>query len=232
VENITSSRLFKTRQGTLVLGVAAAVLAAIALIVYLHAYRNSVNTTATVPVLVAKSLIQKGTPGEVVASNQRYQVSNIPKNSVTSGALTQPSELSGTVALTAVYPGQQLTSSEFGSTADAGLSGSLSKNQRAVVVPLDSPSSVGGQISQGDSVDVYALVTPSTTNAQPIAKLVLPNMYVMGIGNGNVTLRATPTQAGELIWASNNAKIWLTLRPGGATVAKPPAVTALTLLGR
>jgi Flp pilus assembly protein CpaB len=231
MENITSSKMFKTRQGTLVLGVVAAVVAAIALIIYLHQYRNSVNSNTLVPVLVAKSLIPKGTPGEVVASGQKYQVTNIPQNSVTSGAFTQPSSLSGTVALNAINPGQQLTDSDFG-PATTGLQGSLSRNQRAVVIALDSPSSVGGQISQGDSVDVYALVTPTTTNAQPVAKLVLPNMYVMGISSGNVTLRATPSQAGELIWASNNAKVWLTLRPGSGTVLVPPAVTANSLLRR
>ena len=38
-----SSKLFTTRQGTIWLGVIAAVIAAIALIVYLNNYRNSVN---------------------------------------------------------------------------------------------------------------------------------------------------------------------------------------------
>jgi Flp pilus assembly protein CpaB len=232
VENITSSKLFRTRQGTLVLGVVAAVLAAIALIVYLHEYRNSVSPGGAVPVLVAKSLIPKGTPGELVASSGKYQVTNIPQGSVTSGAFTDPASLSNTVSNTAIYPGQQLTDSDFVAKSSIPYAGQLSKSQRAVVIPLDSPSSVGGQISSGDSVDVYALVTPTTANAQPVAKLVLPNMYVMGLSDGNVTLRATPTQAGELIWASNNAKIWLTLRPGGGTVTKPPAVTANTLLGR
>ena len=43
MENITSSKLFRTRQGTILLGVVAAVLAAIALIVYLNQYRNSIT---------------------------------------------------------------------------------------------------------------------------------------------------------------------------------------------
>ena len=43
MENITSSKLFTTRQGTVLLGVIAAIIAAIALIVYLDHYRSSVN---------------------------------------------------------------------------------------------------------------------------------------------------------------------------------------------
>jgi len=54
-----SSKLFTTRQGTVLLGVVAAAIAAIALLVYLNHYRNSVNASnAQIRVLVAKSLIQ------------------------------------------------------------------------------------------------------------------------------------------------------------------------------
>ena len=55
MENIMSSKLFRTRQGTILLGVIAAVLAAIALIVYLNQYTNNANAKAVpVPVLVAQ----------------------------------------------------------------------------------------------------------------------------------------------------------------------------------
>ena len=78
MENITSSKLFRTRQGTVVLGVVAAVLAAILLLVYLNQYRNSVNQgTALIQVLVAKSLIANGTSGDTVASSGLYQVTSI-----------------------------------------------------------------------------------------------------------------------------------------------------------
>ena len=71
MESILSSKLFTTRRGTIIMGVGAAVLAAIALIVYLNHYRNSVNSNAQPQqVLVAKSLIQKGTPGDVIGSTR------------------------------------------------------------------------------------------------------------------------------------------------------------------
>jgi len=58
-------------------------------------------------------------------------------------------------------------------------------------------------------------------------------MYVLGAGaNGGVTLRATPKQAGMLIYASSNAKIWLALRPSvGSTQTRPPVISANDLLG-
>ncbi len=207
MENITSSKLFTTRQGTILLGVAAAVLAAIALVVYLHQYRNSVNSKAQpLSVLVAKSLIQKGTPGDVVGSTDLYEVTSLPKSQVKTGAFVDPASLAGKIATADIYPGQQLTSSDFAVGSANALTQNLSRTQRAVVVPLDSPSEVGGQITAGDHVDIWVLLNAQTANgvSTPIVREVLQNMTVMtaDTNGGNVTIRATPKQAGELIFAS------------------------------
>jgi len=232
-----SSKLFTTRQGTILLGVAAAALAAIALLVYLREYRNSVNSkNQAISVLVAKSLIQQGTPGDVVGSTDLYQVSSIPKSQVKTGAFVDPQTLTGQVATTDIYPGQQLTTADFAVGSGNALTQKLSATQRAVVVPLDSPSQVGGQLDAGDHVDVWVLLNlqAANGNTRPLVREVLQNMTVMtaGTNGGNVTLRATPKQAGELIFASQNAKIWLVLRPTvGSTTTKPPVVTTNDLLG-
>src|SRR3954452_3202325 len=149
-----SSKLLGTRRGTVILGVAAAALAGIVLLVYLNQYRNSVNSDAQpISVLVAKSLIQKGTPGNVVGSTNLYELSKIPKDQVKTGAFIDPQTLAGQVAVTDIYPGQQLTATDFGVGGNA-LTQQLSRGERAVVVPLDSPSEVGGQIGPGDHVDI------------------------------------------------------------------------------
>jgi pilus assembly protein CpaB len=229
VENISPSRLFRTRQGTLVLGVLAAVLAAIALIVYLNQYRNSVNNTAQpLSVLVAKSLIPQGTSGHVVASSSLYKITSIPKTEAQAGVFVDPSTLAGRVALQDIYPGQQLTDADFG-VAPSTVSDQLTPDQRAVVVPLDSPSEVDGQIGTGDRVDVWALLPAS--GGSTVAREILQNMYVMSTDGGNVTIRAKSRQAGMLILASHNATIWLTLRPTNGSVTKPPVITPKTLLG-
>jgi hypothetical protein len=49
---------------------------------------------------------------------------------------------------------------------------------------------------------------------------------------GNVTVRATPKQAGMLIFANQNAKIWFVLRPAvGSSTTQPPVVSLNDLLG-
>jgi hypothetical protein len=60
---------------------------------------------------------------------------------------------------------------------------------------------------------------------------VLQDMYVLNATGGSVTFRATPRESGELIYASQQAKIWLVLRPTVATTTtKPPVITANDLL--
>jgi Flp pilus assembly protein CpaB len=237
VESILSSKLFATRRGTIMLGVGAAVLAGIALLVYLNHYRSSVRGgVQPFSVLVAKSLIQKGTPGDVIGSTKLFQVTSIPRDQVKNGAFVDPKTLTGKVAAVDIYPGQQLTAGDFTLTNANTLTQSLARDQRAVVVPLDSPGEVGGQISRGDRVDVWVALSAQGANgvSRPVVREVLQNMYVLtaGTSGGNVTLRATPKQAGMLIFASSNAKIWLTLRPAvGSTATKPPIITVNDLLG-
>jgi len=231
VENITSSKLFTTRQGTILLGVVAAIIAAIALVVYLNHYRSSVSPPP-VSVLVAKKTIPKGTSGDILAkSTSFYEVTQLPKNQVLSGAITDSSTLAGKVALTDINPNSQLTADQFG--AASGVQYQLGPNQRAVVVDLGSPQSVGGQIGAGSLVDVWVTSSGQASNgvSQPIAKLLFQNMYVLGINGANVTLRTTPRQSGQLIYASSNDVIWLALRPTIGTTPKPPVITAGAVTG-
>jgi Flp pilus assembly protein CpaB len=235
VESILSGKLLQTRRGTIILGIAAAALAAIALLVYLRQYRNSVNSGAQpVSVLVAKSLIQKGTPGNIVGTTGLYELAKIPKTQVKTGALVDPATLTGKVAATNIFPGEQITAPDFVAANPAALTQNLASDQRAIVVPLDSPAEVGGQIGAGDHVDVWVLFNAQSASgvSRPLVRQVLQDMYVMGTNGGNVTLRATPKIAGELIFASTNAKIWLVLRPAvGSTTTTPPEITSNDLLG-
>src|ERR687885_1130506 len=95
-----AENLIGSRRGTLLIGGGAALLAAIVLIVYLKHYRASLNSSnATVPVLVAKNLIQKGAPGNLVASDQQFQARSIHKKQLEVGVISDPATLRGLVAL-------------------------------------------------------------------------------------------------------------------------------------
>ena len=135
MENLAPSRLLKTRQGTIVIGVAAAVLAAILLLVYLSHYRSSVNgATEPQTVLVAKRLIPKGTPGAAFAQKNLFDVTTIPKDQLKFGAISDPAVLRGTVAAADIYPRQQLTTADFIAASAGALASHLKGDGHTVLL--------------------------------------------------------------------------------------------------
>lgn len=236
MDNIMSSKLFTTRQGTVLLGVIAAVVAAIALLVYLNHYRNSVKGGAPVSVLFAQKLIQKGTPGDVIRTDPSYyKLESIPSGQVETGAFTSPATLASQVATTDISGSQQLTAADFG-PAGSSVASSIPRTERAVVISLESPNQVGGQITAGSHVDVWTAFNGQGSNGvtRPVVRELFQDMTVLNVASsgGNVTLEATPRQSGTLIFASENATIWLVLRPTVATTGRrAPVISVGTLLG-
>jgi pilus assembly protein CpaB len=238
-----------TRGGTILVGLVAAALAAAILVVYLVQYRNSVKHSSTpVTVLVAKSLIVKNTPGDTIGSNGLFQATRIPQSEVKSGAITDPGVLAGKVATTTIFPGQQLTASDFGSTSGNPLPLKLAKYERAVGISIDQAGGLIGQVQSGDHVDVVAgfNVQPTTASGQPtgsgqaypivvillqdITVLDAPSSVGSGVGgsqNATVTLEMTDQQAAKLDFAENNGKVWLILRSQVGALQHTPALVNL-----
>ena len=232
-----AQNLFTTRRGSLLVGAAAAVLAGIILLAYLHQYRNSVNSaSAPVSVLVAKNLIQKGTPGDIIGTSSQFQVASVPKGQLQVGALTDPAALSGRVAVTDIYPGQQLTAAYFAFAPPGTLQTKISGSDRAIAVQIDAEHGMVGQIGAGDHIDIFVGVNRlGSGGSQPIIKLLMDDITVLrapvGTGSGLYTLRATGRQAAVLAFASDNGKLWFVLRPAsGAKTVNPGFISAQSLL--
>jgi Flp pilus assembly protein CpaB len=240
-------KMLSTRGGTVALGGVAAVLAAVVLVLYLNQYRSSINADSEpVTVLVAKTLIEKGMPGDVVGLRKLFQSDEAPRGQVKDGAITDPATLRGRIAVEDIYPGQQLTVADFGTTTDA-IGAKLAGKSRAIGVPLDSARGMVGRVEAGDRVDVFAgfnvLGNTSGGQGRPVIKVMMQNALVLdapatsaagvGVANqtANVILRVNRDQAAEIAWAVDNGKVWLVLRPrAGAPPTKPGVVTAESVL--
>jgi pilus assembly protein CpaB len=233
VENRSSltRRVFASRGGTLAVGVVAAVLAAIALLVYLSQYRDNLNKqNATVGVLVAKSLIPKGTPGSLIGTKVLFQATSVPRSQLKNGALSDPAALRGLVALTDVYPGQQLTISSFGAARVGALADQLTDLDRAVAVPIDATHGLLGQVQAGDHVDLMLSIPASGSGrvaaSGAIIKTIFQNVLVLSTGPAALTFRVKDSQAEKLAWASDNGKLWVILRPAiGAKDSEPRIIS-------
>ena len=248
-------RLLSTRGGTVAVAVVGALLAAAVVVAYLHRYRSTVNeSSAPMTVLVAKDFIEKGTPGNVVGSEGLFQTASTPKDDLKEGAISDPDSLGGLVATTDIYPGQQLTVSDFGPTPADALTNEIAGEERAISMALDSAHGMIGNVRAGDRVDVYGAfnvrrlrpdgtVDPDAVE-RPVLKLLVEDVLVLdspegskaGFGAGaqqtsNLTVRVNHDQAAKLAFSSENGKVWIVLRPRtGASPTPPDIVTLETVL--
>jgi Flp pilus assembly protein CpaB len=233
VENLAPSRLLKTRQGTIAIGVAAAVLAAILLLVYLSHYRSSVNgSTEPQTVLVAKRLIPKGTTGASFAEKNLFDVTTVPKDQLKFGAISDPAVLRGTIAAADIYPRQQLTTADFTAASVGALAAQLSGNWRAFALPtLDAAHGLSPDVQPGDHVDVYGQLN-GTVGLLMSNVLVLASPTQAAAGStaavtGNYIVRVPSGKAPRFAYVGQNGTFWLVLRPGhGAATTQAAFVTA------
>jgi Flp pilus assembly protein CpaB len=239
-------KMLSTRGGTIALGGVAALLAAFVLVLYLNQYRSSVAADGEpVTVLVAKKLIEKGMPGDVVGVRRLFDSEEAPRSQVREGAITDPSTLRGRVAVEDIYPGQQLTITDFEATTNA-IGATLAGKDRAISLPLDSARGLIGKAEAGDRVDVFAsLKVPATDGRdRPVVKVMAQNALVLeapdgttagaaaaGTQTANVVLRVNRDQALQMAYAIDYGKVWIVLRPrAGTPPAIPGAVTDKAIL--
>ena len=242
-----AQKLLSTRAGTVIIAGGAALLAGVFILVYLNRYRSTVKAQgAPVTVLVAKKLIPKGTTGVAAYAGGYFARETIRESQLRDGAFSDVASLRTLVATQDVLAGQQLTASDFTGSAK-GLASTIAGAQRVIDVPLDSAHGMIGHVQTGDRVDVFVGLNVSLqwTQGYPVIKLLAQGVPVVEVaqkpagfggnstGTTNVSLRVSDRQAAALAWASDNGKIWLSLRPPTGARPSPPGITnaATILLG-
>ncbi len=231
--NLGSRKILSTRRGTIGVASLAAVAALVVLLVFMNNYRQSVPSATTVKALVAGRVIDKGTPGDVVAGSNLFDVQSVREDQLVGGAFTDPGALRGQVATTDIYKGQQLTSADFAPGADP-ITSELAGTDRAISVPLDPAHGNIGNIHAGSRVDVLGGLNAEISGgtARPILDVLARDVLVLaapdkpastGVGSSStsdqqVELRVSDVEASRIALASDQGKVWLTIRP--PTIAK------------
>jgi Flp pilus assembly protein CpaB len=224
-QQAVKARIGSSRGMTLALGIGAAALAAILLVVYLNRYRSSVDAeNAATPVLVAKNLIPAGTSGQIIAQKSLFQVASLPKNDLKVGALSDPAYLNGRVAASDIFPGQQITTSDLSVGTTEAVPTKLTGVERALAVPVDAARGLVGYTQNGDHVDVY--VSLNGDNGV-LLTLLAPNVEIVrapAAGQSTYVLKAPAALAQRLAFASDNGTLWFLARPV-VGAKKTPALT-------
>lgn len=237
--------LLATRHGAIALAVTCAAAAAAVLLFAMGQYRHSLSTSATQEtVLVAKSEILKGTSADVMGAKDLYQSTPVLQSQVSPGAVVDAASLSGKVATSNILPGQQLTASDF-TDGQTGIAAELTPSQRAISVSLAADQGLASVAQAGDQVDVYGDfdVQPAGNNNQgnhQIVRLLIAGanvLQILGSADGasgsattDVVLGIQSSQVGTLAYAADNGKVWLVLRPPGATAPNTDLTTVGSIL--
>jgi Flp pilus assembly protein CpaB len=217
--------LLSTRGGAVAVATGAALLAGILLFVFVQRYKDNANSSAApTTVFVARSLIPQGSSADLIASEQLIQRSSLRGSQVQNGAIVDPSVLHGEVAVTNIYPGQQITAADF--THAVTIASNLTATQRAIAIPVDAAHGLIGFVHAGDYVDVYGSYNGAGASSNHSVNTLLQNVLVLstpnapggGIGgsnnnNNNLVLRVNDTAAPGLAYAADNGRVWIVLRP-------------------
>jgi Flp pilus assembly protein CpaB len=211
-----AGQLLSSRRGAVSVAAVAALLAGVLLYLFVQHYRQAPAVAAPTQavVFVASQYIPAGTPASSLASEGLLKRTEVPLNDAVVGAISDPSAITGEVSSASVSAGQQISVTDFSHTA-VSLGSYLTGDYRAIAVPLDAPHGLTSYLAEGDTVDV---MVDKGAKTQVLAE----DINVLANAGGDVVLKVTDTQALTIAGASDNTKIWLTLRPptGGRDTVK------------
>ncbi len=190
-----------------ILLIAAVVIAALgATMIFL--YVQGVDSRAEagqqpVQVLTAKKVI---TAGETVADAQasgKFALTSVPSNDIVPNALVDTTEISGDIALSTIYPGEQILAARFGAPGTQQEL-TIPDGSLAVSVQLTDPARVAGFVTPGSSVAIFLSSVASTqsgsttTGTSPnFVRMLLPKVEVIGVGSTTVLSQTTTDSSGN-----------------------------------
>jgi Flp pilus assembly protein CpaB len=210
-----------SRGGTLLIAALLSLVAGAALLICLREYRDDLTASDGVQVLVARSLVPKGTTGEVISEQSMYRVARVKKAQLSDGAITDPAQLEGESAAKDLFPGHQLTASDFEAAEDT-VGSRLSSYERAMSLPLDKAHGMRDKINPGDRVDVITTMdagagfsTAAVVAARNALVLAVPTDEDSGAvtRKDQVTVRVSDEQIPAIAAAADGGEVWLVLRP-------------------
>ena len=180
--------------------IAAAMVAALgAVLVFLYVRGADMRAEAqyeTRDVLKVVATIEQGETIEDAASAGKLALEAVPVNQVLPDALESTSAVSGKVAVTRLFPGEQVIANKFGGAAE-NTSLPIKKSDLAISVELTDPARVAGFVNPGSEVTIFVSGTRQDDSQIGFARMVLPRVTVLGVGSTTPVSTTTTTEDGE-----------------------------------
>jgi pilus assembly protein CpaB len=153
------------------------------------------------PVQVLKAVTQIQ-PGETLSAAQaagKIQLASVPRAQVLTGAVNSTAGMGNEVALSTVFPNEQIISGKFGA---AGSQDTLTipDGDIAISVTLSDTGRVAGFVTPGAHVAIFltgAQQGPQGAAGVDATRLLLPKVEVIAVGATTVISTTTTDQAGS-----------------------------------
>jgi pilus assembly protein CpaB len=217
---------------------------------------DSRATAAQQPVQVLKAVakIDVGETLQDAESKGKLQLGNVPRQQVLPGAVNSITGLNNKVALSAVFPNEQIISAKFGSAGDEETL-TIPHGNIAISVNLSDTGRVAGFVTPGSSVAIFTNTAPAGAGAGKAGgdatRLLLPKVEVIAVGTTTVvsqtttsaagaqtteqlpktlfTLSVSQDQAERVMYAASHGELTFGLLNKTSKVRTGPGVTAKTL---
>lgn len=145
-----------------------------------------------VQVLKAVSRIEPGEPISQAQSEGKIQLGTVPRKQVLTGAVNSISSLGSEVALSTIWPNEQIISGKFGAAGDQS-NLTIPDGNIAISVTLSDTGRVAGFVTPGNDVAIFAGTGGSAGDS---TRLLLPKVEVIAVGATTVVSQTTTSAAG------------------------------------
>jgi pilus assembly protein CpaB len=152
-----------------------------------------------VNVLKAVAPIEPGESIDDAAEGGKLALQPVSQADLLPNHQTTTTELSGLVALTRIYPGEQIISDKFGGQVDEIPSVlQIPKDMTAVAISLSDTGRVAGFVNPGSEVVIFFNFA-DPQSGQVTTRVLLPKVKVLGVGSTTTTTTTTTTAEGEQV---------------------------------
>jgi pilus assembly protein CpaB len=158
-------------------------------------YVQGINSRATaqqapVQVLTATGQIESGETLAAAQSAGKVDLVEWPTAKVLPAAVSSVEGLEEQVALTTIFPGEQIIADKFGAAGDQDVIG-IPDGKMAVSVELSDTGRVAGFVRPGAQVAIFVTGQPQSGSALTTSKVLLSKVEVIAVGQ--TTVRPTTT---------------------------------------
>jgi pilus assembly protein CpaB len=204
----------------------------------------------TVEVLEATAVINPGEKFEDAQAAGKLALQSVSKDALLDGYQTTTDTLGGTVSLGTIYPGEQIISAKWGTSAAVQSSLQIPDGMMASSINLTDPGRVAGFVNPGSQVAMFLSGTDPATGT-PFTRMLLDRVTVLGVGSTTpvsttttdttgastteqlprtlITLALTQAQVERVTFAASNGELSFALLTDKSNVAPDPGIDATTL---